>query len=522
MNSIEHSGIVGNARGRARIRHAQPSKSPNPLRAAAITSLLLVLGSLPVVLGSYGRSDDYSQLIAVQEEGPGQLIAWSMSFGRPVNFVVNATLLELVNSVEGLWVLRATAAIGMAAGTFILARAGASRDGVWSQVAVPALVFALPGTWVFIAWAQGAGHAAAFVCASASCYLALRATGAEGTRLMATAGAAAGLLVMAMFSYQTMGLAIPGLILACGLIAGRARDGLRTALIAVPVTVAVFASNVAVVRMNGSSAVESRAGVTTDWSGKADWVVRELAPRVIWPFSLAPRFLAAVLVVGAVIILLLVRFERARRTRRSGRFLAILLTGAAVVALPLAPLIVIAENWASSRAVFAPALVLWLLIVALVFDVSTRSTAEGAQARSTVLIAFTAVFVLGAFAGSYRAYLGLTRPAMDEWQEIRSLWSEAPSTVERASVQLQPPVMPYAPYVSYDEFGLSSGSIAWSAAALQAMAAREATGLDLTPAEIAVSEVPGSCESGPLVGVSHDGRTLRINPIQAWGCGLQD
>lgn len=497
-------------------------------RVAFHVLLYSLLLTLPIVLGSYGRLDDYAQLISVQQQGARALVEWSVSFGRPLNFVVNGALFKLAGTVEGLWIARLVAAVATALAASTLALASTlGKPSMKNQVAVPALVFALPGTWVFISWGQGAGHAVSLLWAALSCLSALVAMRVMGWRKAALLAVALVLIAASMFGYQTFGLAIPALILACGLLGQQAVNALRAALMALPVTVLAFAVNVLVVRSQPTSDVTARSGLTSDWSGKAEWLVLEFLPRVLWPFSLTPRLVLASLIAVITLLFLLGSALRARKRGVLRLWTFILIIGFAVVVLPMAPFVVIVENWASSRSVLGPALAFWLLLLALVFNTVGPASADAhgfsEQARrmqSKVPLALTAALVFAALVSALRAYVGLTAPAEMEWAEVKAMWAAAPPTVSAAEVQLQPIIVSDSPFISYDEYGLATGSITWSVPAMHALAARQVLGVPLSPGQIRVTDAAGSCDSGPLVRISRDGRLLRLNPIHLWGCAV--
>lgn len=270
----------GSHTGKDRLRRSQ---------AALATAVVFFLLSLPVVLMSYGRLDDYTQLLSVRLDGARSLVEWSLTFGRPVNFVMNAALFRLADSVESLWFARLVAALTFALAALVLAIACSPAKRCSSrQVSVSALVFALPGTWVFISWAQGAGHGMSLLFAALACYLALLGNRATGWRRLVGWGLAVLLGVAAMFGYQTFGLAIPGLILGCGLLSRRRDAAFRMALWAMPATLVAFAANVLLVRTRATDVLSSRTSLSSDWAGKVQWALHELLPRILWPFSLTP------------------------------------------------------------------------------------------------------------------------------------------------------------------------------------------------------------------------------------------
>lgn len=507
---------------------SHPTKNRlRPNQAALVTAAVFLLLSLPVVLMPYGRLDDYTQLLWVQSDGARTLVEWSMTFGRPVNFIMNGALFRLAESVEGLWLARTVAALGFALAAFVLAIACSPvRRSSSRQIAVSALVFALPGTWVFISWAQGAGHGMSLLFAALACYLALIGYQLTGWRRLTASGLAVSLVFAAMFGYQTFGLAIPGLILGSGLLSRRREAALWMTVFAIPVTILAFGANVLLVRTRATDVLSSRTSLSTDWAGKVEWITQELLPRVLWPFSLTPRPVMAAVIAVVALVLIAVSGAHARQGACLRRWTFLLGVAAIAAVLPLAPLLVIGENWASARAVFAPALILWLLLLALAFQACAATSGALARPRWRPVLRSLAPIVIAAalvFAGvfsAYRAYVSLAVPATLEWAETRTLWAAAPATTTGAEVQLQPFVLPDVPYVAYDEYGIPTGSVAWAAPSMHVLAAKEIADLQLDPTQVTMSDVPGTCDSGPLVEFDTREMELRLNPNRLWSCGL--
>lgn len=132
----------------------------------------------------------------------------------------------------------------------------------------------------------------------------------------------------------------------------------------------------------------------------------------------------------------------------------------------------------------------------------------------------TGLVLAGVFS-AYRAYVSLAVPAAAEWAETRTLWAAAPAATTGAEVQLQPFVLPGIPYVAYDEYGIPTGSVSWAVPMMHVLAAREIAGLQLDPSQVAMSDVPGTCESGLLVEFDTGEMELRLNPTRLWSSGLR-
>lgn len=166
-------------------------------------------------------------------------------------------------------------------------------------------------------------------------------------------GMALFLVFAAIFSYQTFGLAIQGLILGCGLLSKRCDAAFWRSLWAIPATLLAFAANVLLVRTRATDVLSNRTNLTDDWPGKVDWVVQELIPRVLWPFSLTPRSGLALLIVAIALSLIVISGMHARTTVNLRRWASLLGVVLGVAVFPMAPFLLIVENWASARAVLA-------------------------------------------------------------------------------------------------------------------------------------------------------------------------
>lgn len=495
--------------------------------ACVISGLSLFLLGLAVVLPQYGRLDDYSQLLDVQSAGFRSFVSNSLTFGRPVTFAVNGALYRIADSVDGFWLLRLIAVSTFAAGAVtvgLLSRRGS--QSYWASITFGALIFALPGTWVFITWAQGAGHGTSFLLAAAAAYAASRAYEHRGTRSLILWLLAFTLTLLAMFGYQPLGLAIPGIAIACALVSRRI-DVTRIGLVMLIVAGSAFVINAAMVKALASGALSERTGFTTDWSAKATWLSGEFLPRVLWPFSLTASLLAAGIVAVAALAIFAVAGYSTIGSRSFRTWLLGVVVASAAVLAPMLPFFVIGENWASSRAVLAPAFTFWLLLIALLSrfvvdrnsgDLAREATSDRDSLRAGARIAFPTLMTVAAIAGMATAWSGLAQPSSQEWAQAKTIWSGAPTTVRSATVLRQSFVGNGIPQLSYDEYGVLTGSTITGAQSLQTLAAREGRGIPILYASVSVSEKPGTCDSGELFAFSNQETRMLINPTRPWKC----
>jgi hypothetical protein len=500
-------------------QHGTGGATPRRWAIAAVLPCLLVAFAAPSVLPRYGRMDDYNQLDMVLRGGRGSLIELGASFGRPITFLFNAQLYDWVGSVDGLWIMRAVGVLLWAAAIATLVLAG-HRAGVpapWA-VALGSVAGALPGTWVMITWAQGAGHALSFYLAALSvwAFTEKRVPTPVGVLL------ALPLLFASMFGYQLYALTVPAIVAAIAVASGQYRPMLHPRLLSLGTSVIAFLINVGLVRSSAPPGLEQRTNLATDWAGKAAWVVDEFLPRVLWPFSLEARGVLACM--SALAAVALWGGAAYRMTRTRGVLSAVSEAGflVLVLLLPAATQMVISENWASSRAVLAPALAFWLLLIASLSRLSFLAEPAGGppnRTGRTVALLITLGLVVCSAAMASLAYRLMALASSREWTQAITIWSAVDRSPARAEVLQQPFVSDAVGPASYDEFGILTGSVAWAIPAMHSLAAKR-SGLSITPDQVRPIDAGASCDSAPLIDDESHPDLIVINPTRAWGCSV--
>jgi hypothetical protein len=469
--------------------------------AVVIPALLGFLLALYIARGSYGRLDDYIQLLNSQDIGLSWFLKTSLSFGRPVTFFVNGVGYEVANQVARLAWMRYAASTLFFLGSLMLAAATFRRSTRGTTALFSLAIFCIPGTWVFITWAQGLGHAVAFLLAvTAGLVLAL---GTEGRHYNSSFFAFVALTLCVAFSYQTFALAIPGIYFAIGLARSQTcseRYLLRRTMIASLTALSAVAINGLTARATSLETSSSRTEFTTNASAKIEWFSHELLGRALTPFDIVYVPKHADLVLVSLLVVLLVCVFAPLGKRRGPKRLWYVLLPMFVVFLPLLPFAIVDESWASSRAVLPATLVVVLLVSTLPTIAARRAMPFSIWSpwpRRGISIALIIAFALNTIHLASVANESLGRKSQTEWFRVLEEWRIEPVDVSSAKICVVPFIADLSPSAvySYDEYGLLTGSVSWASPSMHVLAARESGHLAVKLDSIDVVKPTEVCSS---------------------------
>ena len=502
------------------------NKLARKLDSAISLGLFTLLLSSPIVLGNYARLDDYVQLLWVMDYGKVHLIDWSLTFGRPVTFLVNSLTFETAGSISNLWVSRLVGAVSFSCSAVLMCNMVVAKSHTFlRRVVLVTLFVSLPGLWVFLSWAQGAGHGVSFLCAVFACYLTRLSCLKQAKSLcrgLLLSGSTFFFVFLAIFGYQPFGLAIPGIFLGLSALSRFDKPFFRPFYLTSLFVVVAMVVNALVVRSYPGS---PRSRFASDLQQKFEWAMSEFLPRTAWPFSLTVKHVPAMIVAGCVLVAATHALLQLVRSGRQNTAVQLFIASIISLSFPLLPHLLIEENWASSRATLTPAFVFWILALATLFRVIDRWIREfsAAQKSNQVLRKFLGlevVTVIGllvlCFFSLFRAHAGLVAPSIREWNQTQSVWAAIDSPIAEIRICALPFFNPGVPYVSYDEYGILTGSVSWAAPSMHRIAAREAKVDSLNDPAVEFIKDVEKCRGLPWFSRPDSGNTATINSTLLW------
>lgn len=447
-----------------------------PTAAAVLTFVAL----LPVLLTTFGFLDDYGVLYTKQTD-PQPAIDAALVQGRPVAGLLQGAAFAVVDSIDGLVLLRAFSVLCFAAFAAVSVRA-LRRSGYSGAVALVfvAALLVLPSTHVMSAWAiLLMGPAALLLGLLAAVGLASRLDEVLAVRTqpwlaLRAAMPAFGLLLAALLAYQPSAMVFWPVFLLL-LLAPVRQDWSASKTFIAAITALVIGGAASV---GGYAAVKlgvafvggdaPRTALTVDLPAKLDYVLRSAAPRVFDPLSLTPRPLVAAGTAFALGLLLLLAPVGPWRRRLLGLGLWV-----AAGVLSYLPSLATVEDWASARSLSAtfvvPVVACALVLQGLLQRIPTTALARGGAA---------AVLSLAAAAWSVDALQTYwTGPQAEELSRARA--QVAPALDARpadVAVLRSDYTQTLAPGFSYDEAGIPSTYASWVPVPLTQLLAREQTG----------------------------------------------
>jgi hypothetical protein len=471
------------------------------------------------IFPTYGRLDDYVQIWRSNRVSLSEFVEPSLSFGRPLLFGFNGILYKICQSVEFFWVLRLTGLLLFFTGSVLLVTPiYRSTNNRFISFGLGSLIFCMPGTWVFLSWAQGAGHALAFTLAAVAATSIVRSKDHE-SKIMNLLSIFVP-VCLCIFTYQPWGLSVPMLVIALGVITNLDFETIYAkAKVALISTISAFLLNIVIVQLNEDKNLSARTSITNSFEAKFDWIIKELFPRTLLPFSTQTHFGLSLLVAllwSIVVIYLFVKFKKYGKSQSGVAFFL-----ACALFLPLAPLIVIEENWASARALLAGSFSTWFLLISVVWRRFVLNLILGIQKRRLTNLISCLVILLaatGSAIASNRSDENLAKISATEWSNSKAILKNVPSDVDTVYVVKLPFFVPGIKTVSFDEYGILSGSVSWSAPYLYSLALESATGEKFDPTKFKISEGAATCSSGPLIITDDVLRSTFINPYLLWDC----
>lgn len=477
-----------------------------PLWWIAALTVVIALCYAPVVLSGYAYADDYTLLRAAlaHDSSTLQLLA---SGGRPLlGFILDAAF-RWAGSIEGLRWVRLVTVIGIVLLGAVVQRA-LVRSG-WRPVSafcITVVVCTMPPLRLYAFWSQQFAYPFAAALSGLAFHLADRGGSAGRPRLRDVVGAIVCLFV-AFTIYQPA--AVFFWVFAAIAVFGPTAPS-RPTWPSKTVWLIVFAVAAAlglVVAKLGNQTFHAlppdRSNLTRDPIGKLRWFLEgPLVDALHLPFF-GHRGSAAALV-AAVIVLGLVLFARQR-----GCSVPLLLgSAAALLGLAFSPTLVIQESWTSYRTELALTSIVVVLAgtslhgYAQLFDARRRSAA--------LLAAATLGAVLCATVSARDLVVYMVAPQVTElaWARHRVGSAIADGAVRQLHVKRASWYDSSAPRKHYDEIGLPSLSITWSAVPMVELILRE-RGVLLPVTMSGLGEPLPPLPPGTAVIDAHDMRVFR-------------
>ena len=218
-----------------------------------------------------------------------------------------------------------------------------------------------------------------------------------------------------------------------------------------------------------------RSNITKNYSEKLHWFVSEWVPRVTFPWSLKTNSIMSTISI-ILFVLLAASYILKERNSKAPILLSCMI-------FPGLPFIISAENWASSRAIFASNIA--FLIVAAIFMSSVR---ENFMQRSIKNLVATSSLAYLLFIATMNGYQGLVFPQAQEWarleQEIRLIGNDATLISGQVSLFEQSS----SPIFYYDEYGVLNSSVETALQGMITMAKFE-TAAESIPIEIGADRI---------------------------------
>jgi hypothetical protein len=423
-----------------------------PARWKALLVVLVVAAYSPVVLATYGFSDDYRIVYGLQRDH-ADVTHVLLGNGRPGMLALHWLASFAVDDVAGMRWLRLITILGLA---FVAVRvATLARDAGRSQAVSLSLALAvvtLPPSQVTASWSlMWVVPLAALVAIQAACL-------ADRGGLIAPAL----LLIAAILIYQPAAMCywLP-LVIA----ADRRRRRTDVYHHAAVLGLAAAAGALAWMSGRGFSQASGRSHLTSHALAQADWFLTYVLPRALSPapISTPPSVTLALLVflIGGLVI----------AEGRSPIRLALLL---AAIPASYATSLVVQADLPSARSMFALGPVLVVLYVRACDG--WRTILPSAVARYAPSLAVLCALILAA-AACRSVQIYFAAPQGREWQLVSDAVAGADlHTKESIGVTQSDWNHFLAPARSLDEFGMLSSTFGWVPVPMVELARRDLTG----------------------------------------------
>lgn len=449
------------------------------LIGAVLVALAAVLIHAGALARGFGFLDDYPILLRATSQDLWDIVGGTqvLAGGRPLQAVLTAALFAPVESIEGLRWLRMLTVAGIAAvavGAYGWLRM--RRFSVPAAAGGATVVAALPAFQVYSAWAVTAIYPFAILTAACGAVMArrLRRPGPSRRRRAAEGAGAAGLLLVALLTYQPAAMAFVAL-LVLDLLADAPAPGPALRRLADGATVFAAAAVPAYALARLAPGHGSRAEPVDDIPAKARWYLDEAVPNALDPVGVPGSGAVAVLVLGVVALGMAVHL----RLAGPGRMWLLALVPAGLVGAYI-PNLVTRDNWAAYRSLVAVSLLgagLALLGLRALWR-SVRTDDAGRPARRPVAAAGAAVLVAAAVLlglGAHRNVSDhLVAPQVEEVAAMRALVDARLEAGADHLVVARPrwhEVL--GDVIAYDEFGQTAAPVPWALGSLLRLIASE-------------------------------------------------
>lgn len=462
-SATDGESLVANADD---LRQSPNTRFRGDPRVVAIITAITLLAYLPTLLGTYGISDDYFDLVLSTQDNES-LPNVAIAGGRPVSGLLQELTLSLASDVASLRWLRVIGVLGVAATacvcSAILRSIGARR---LVQILVGLGVAAMPSSQVIASWAVlfPVSWGAAIALAAGFSLRSLRVDTFRNRTWLLSVAAVAGVTAIGLANYQPSAMAFaPGFALA--LIepsetlqrrARRAAAGL-TGAAAGGVVYLVLSS--ALVKWRGVTA-DVRSSIEIPDMDKLHWFLVKVVPRSLDPLSFEPR--TAVVIVVATLAVIGVASTVSGRTER------LLATALVVISIFVSylPTLMVVDRWPSARSRLAVDITV-ALFVGVAMHAAVLRARRYPPAETCVLIAWTAAIAGFVVFASWRVTTYYVDPQNVEFvtvsQAIRDLDLQPGATVVVVAADWRDPL---ARTSDLDEFGFPSMATAWGPVAL--------------------------------------------------------
>lgn len=421
--------------------------------AVATTAVLVALTYAPLVVGSFGCSDDYLVMYLARSD-PRALANLDLTNGRPLAIAVHLAFSRLpdIASMRYVRLLTIAGIAAVAVAFFLYFRGlGWSRLRAW---ATAVMLGCLPCWQVVAAWSNLVAVPFAALLAFSAARLVLRG----GPKKVVAASA---LLVVALLTFQPAAMAFWPAIAAAIFTRRVDLRGLAARVVLAMGSAMIAAYVVLKVGVAVTAATGPRTQITESPLGKAIWFVGKAIPRALDPLSLRPLPLLAALV-AAVLMARLWAIDRRYPV----------LAGGLIVA-SYVPNLVVAEDRPSARTMIGLMPVVVVLVAVALKDLPLRRLFPTLHARLPIAALCIPALAVGIAAHNTSAYF--SRPQEQELalteHAVRAL-----GPVRNFSVRPSEFFHTLAPTVSYDEYGLPSSAMPYDAGPFAALAYRDTFG----------------------------------------------
>lgn len=430
----------------------------------AFVSLLCIVTFLPSTIARFGRLDDFSFFLYTREDIAG-VVQSGWTYGRPVTSFIIGNSFGFVEQISDFSILRLLS-LGLLISVIVMMNLYYSKEKGFSLLftSVMALYFiSLPGIWVFMTWAQGLPHFLAlfFVAACVLCY-----TRPKLKWLYYIFS------LLSMFTYQPFSLLIP-IILFTKLLSSDPLSWKKDFSKITTWNMALLLLNFLIVKLQPSP--NPRSAISSDFSGKTQWIITEWIPRVIYPWALNVSVpLVSVSLLGFVFI----SFKYMSKVGFQ-KYAALFFTSL----LPSLPFILSNENWASSRAVLSSNIAIAVFIMNMAAALGYERFRK-VRYKATLTLSVACLFLHSLFQG----YQGLVLPQAMEWNSVSSQMNSQWVGVSEIKANVTPFEQTSSPIISYDEFGILNSSVGGALLGMLTMAKQD-TSLSQKPVIIGPERV---------------------------------